>query len=127
MRLRSARQLVSIILFVVGLCSSGRGQTLPPDRSGLEHGQGGWMELLPETYGYFGPDFVLAHADSLGLGPSQVRAIHELYDRMHMSVLEKGKLILAAEEDFEDMFSSGKITEASASKQALLIGKMRGE
>ncbi len=119
--------LMSAMIAIAAFPSTSAAQNFPPDRFGLERGQGGWMELLPETYGYFGPDFVLAHRDSLGLGPSQQRAIEELYDRMRTSVLEKGKLILAAEEDLEDMFVTGKATEEVVSKQSILIGKMRGE
>jgi hypothetical protein len=127
--MRSLRKLwmVSVILLVMAMVTTASAQTLPPDRPGLESGRAGWMEVLPETYGYFGPDFVLAHRDSIGLAPGQLRSVRDIYDRVHMSALNKGKEILNAEEDLEDLFSTGKVTQESAMKQAELIGKLRGE
>ncbi len=127
MRSRRVTRVLSIAALAAGMAALAGAQQLPPDRAGLERGIPGWMVELPETYRYFGPDIVLAHRDTLGLGPGQTRSIVELYDRMHESVLQKGKLIIAAEEDLEDMFATGKISEESAARQAELIGKMRGE
>src|SRR5512143_3834376 len=127
MQSRKKQWGVRLLVLVMAIVSAASAQTLPPDRPGLESGRAGWMEVLPETYGYFGPDFVLAHRDSLGLAPGQLRSIRDIYDHMHMSALNKGKEILDAEEDLEDLFSTGKVTRESAMKQAELIGKLRGE
>jgi Spy/CpxP family protein refolding chaperone len=121
------RQAVVVAVLVLLSTTVAGAQTVPPDRSALEKGEGAGMGMLAEMNGYPGPKHLLDLYDSLRMGPGQVQRIASLYEEMRAAALGKGEMIIAKEEELDDLFGSGRAEEASVRKLASEIGRMRGE
>ena len=102
-------------------------QTVPTDRDGLEKTEGLGMAMAAEMNGYPGPKHVLELKDSLNLSQEQIKHVQTFFEDMRQEALALGKAIISAEENLNDAFRSGRMTEDSLRVQSTEIGKLRGQ
>ncbi|MGB2867454.1 MAG: hypothetical protein WBD36_03310 [Bacteroidota bacterium] len=100
---------------------------IPPDRAGLEKGEGMGMALYGEINGYPGPKHVLEFKDELGLTKEQMKKTESLINDVNSSATVKGQEVIEAEEDLNESFVTGKVTERALRAKLEKIGKLRGE
>jgi len=99
---------------------------VPPDRDDLLKGKGAGQGMFAELNGYPGPQHVLDLADGLKLSETQKKSIQELYGDMSTRAKELGQRIVGIEEELDEAFKSGLVSEKSVRDDCEQIGKLRG-
>jgi len=75
---------------------------------------GGWGLALPaELNGMPGPSHVLELKEKLGLSAVQTRQVQTLFDDMKKAAVPVGEQLIAAEQEIEKAFASGKVEETT--------------
>jgi len=125
-RLAGRRGLIlAVVLIVMPLAAFA--QAIPPDRDGLEKGEGMGMGLFAEINGYPGPKHVLELRDSLGLTPDQTLKTEKIFDEMKQQSMALGRTIISMEEKLSKAFRAGSISEDSLQVLSARIGQLRGQ
>lgn len=102
-------------------------QTIPPDRDGLEKGEGMGMGMYGEINGYPGPKHVLELRDSLHLSPEQISNTQRIFDEMAQQSVALGGSIISMEEKLNNAFRSHDLSEESLLALSTSIGQLRGQ
>lgn len=102
------------------------------DIEGLQAGHGtpfGGMAKLAELNGYPGPRHVLDLADELELTEMQIEQIDEIYGKMNSEAIVLGEQIISIEQQIDDKFKDGSITEeylaSNVEESADIYGNLR--
>ena len=117
--------LVSLVMFLIG--SALRAQTIPPDKSSMEMGEGAGRDSYVELNGYPEPEHVLELGEQLKLSEIQRKDIQSIFDAMEENARSKGEEIITREKELERMFHSSAATEAQVKDLTTKIGVLRGE
>ncbi len=99
---------------------------IPPDRDDLLKGQGAGQGMFAEMNGYPGPKHVLDLADKLKLPESQRKSIQGIYNDMQTRAKELGERIVNIEEELDEAFKNGLVSDKSVRDDCEQIGKLRG-
>ena len=99
---------------------------IPPDRGSLLNAEGKGQAKYAEMNGYPGPKHILDHAKELQLTDAQTKSIQRIYTEMSARAKELGQRIVGIEEELNDAFKSGLVSEKSVRDDAEQIGKLRG-
>jgi Spy/CpxP family protein refolding chaperone len=113
--------LLNFALFA--LCANAQ---VPPDRDDLLKGKGVGQGMFAELNGYPGPQHVLDLADGLKLSETQKKSIQEIHGDMSTRAKELGQRIVGIEEELDEAFKSGLVSEKSVRDDCEQIGKLRG-
>ncbi|MGH6901160.1 MAG: Spy/CpxP family protein refolding chaperone [Geminicoccaceae bacterium] len=89
-------------------------------------GRGMSMALPAELNGYPGPRHVLELADELDLTADQLARTRRLFDDMGLQAIELGEQIVAREALLDELFASGRASEASLRDAAEVLGLLNG-
>ena len=99
---------------------------VPQDRSELLNGEGLDQVQVAESNGYPGPKRLIDNAKDLQLTEPQLNSIRQLYSGMNTRAKELAQRIIGIEEELNDAFKTGLISEKSILDDAEQIGKLRG-
>jgi Spy/CpxP family protein refolding chaperone len=99
---------------------------LDQERAALERGEGFGMALVADRNGYPGPRHLLDLKTELQLAPGQQAAVEELFARMQQQALARGKEVLVAEAQLDEMFARGR-PEAELREQSFRVASLRAE
>ncbi|MFZ4649850.1 MAG: hypothetical protein ACOYLV_03995 [Rubrivivax sp.] len=86
------------------------------DIDGLKAGRGMSLALAAELNGYPGPLHTLELAEKLSLSASQRGATQHLYERMKVSAISAGEVLIAAERSLDHLFATRAATEQQVSE-----------
>lgn len=118
---------VSIIFTFSFLLLNWASAQIPTDRDVLLKGEGAGQAMFAESHGYPGPKHVLDLAKELQLSDAQRQAVQKIYDDMHTRAKDVGARIVEIEEELNDAFKTGLISDKSVFDDADQIGKLRGK
>ncbi len=99
---------------------------LAQERAAIERGEGFGMALAADRNGYAGPKHALELRAELKLTAEQVASLEKMHAEMREQALAKGRELLAAEQQLEEMFGGGR-SEADLREQTLRIGALKAE
>jgi len=100
---------------------------IPPDKDGLLNAEGMGQAKYAEMNGYPGPKHVLDLADKLKLTDDQKKSIQSFYDEMSTRSKEIGKQVIRVEQELNDAFVQGFISEKSIRTDSEEIDRLRGK
>jgi Spy/CpxP family protein refolding chaperone len=100
---------------------------IPSDRDVLLNGEGNGQGMFAESHDYPGPKHILDLAKELGLSDEQKKSIQKIYDDMHTRAKDVGARIVEIEEELNDAFKTGLISDKSIMDDTEQIGKLRGK
>jgi Spy/CpxP family protein refolding chaperone len=123
----SQHRTLNILIALSFLSVSLFAQTVPPDREGLENGEGLGMGLFAELNGYPGPLHVLELRDSLELTDTQLKQTQAIFDEMKHEAVLLGRAVIAAEESLYAVFRRGNVQEDEIQLKAEEIGQVRSQ
>lgn len=123
------RLLSCLLLFLcsIFLCSNSSSAQIPPDKDGLIKAEGMGQAKYAEMNGYPGPKHVLDLGDKLKLSETQRKSVQKFYDEMSMRAKELGKQIIQIEQELNDAYANGLISEKAAQNDCEEIGRLRGK
>ncbi len=129
-RMRHSMQRWMVVLAVIAVCTAagtwdGVAQ-VPPDKSALLAGDVPGQAGTAEMNGYPGPKQVLEYAKELKLTSAQSSAIAEINKGLVARAKELGKRIVSVEEELNEEFKSGLVSEKSIQETTDQIAKLRG-
>src|SRR5437899_5084129 len=81
---------------------------LDQERAAIERGEGFGMAMVADRNGYPGPKHVLELTAELQVTPEQQTAIEQLFAQMKADALARGKELLLAEAQLDQMFAEGR-------------------
>jgi hypothetical protein len=113
-----------IILAGSTLCAQG---ILPSEKESLLNGDAAGQFLVAEQNKFPIPAKVLSLKEQLGLTKPQVKKIEELMQNLPVSAQVKGQEIVEAEEDLNQAFAAGTITDKTLRTKLEKIGKLRAD
>ena len=99
---------------------------LDQERAAIERGEGFGMAMVADRNGYPGPKHVLELTAELQLTPEQQTAMEKLFAQMKAQALARGKELLLAEAQLDQMFAEGR-PEAELQQQTNRVASLRGE
>jgi Spy/CpxP family protein refolding chaperone len=100
---------------------------VPSDRETLLSGGESAPERPAELGGYPGPGRVLELEKELQLTDAQKKTLRSVADEMRLRAIELGKRIVGVEEELNDAFRTGLVSEQSVRDDAEQIGRLRGK
>ena len=100
---------------------------VPPDRDPLLSGSESAQERPAELSGYPAPGRVLELEKELQLSDAQKKSLRAVSDEMRLRSIELGKRIVGVEEELNDAFRTGLVSEQSVRDDAEQIGRLRGK
>ena len=98
---------------------------VPADHDALLNGEGMGMAAYAEVNGYPGPKHVLDLANDLQLSPPQKKAIQDVYDQTKTRAKELGERIVSVEEELNQAFAAGLVSDKSIRETVDQIEKLR--
>ena len=113
--------MLSVFVFFFALSQ------VPPDRDGLLKGEGMGQAKYAEMNGYPGPKHVLELADKLRLTESERKSIQAIHDEMSTRAKDLGQRIVDVEEELNNAYKEGLVSEKSVRDDAEQIGRLRGK
>ena len=99
---------------------------VPADREDLLNGKGIGDGVVAESNGYPGPMHVIDLADKLKLTDAQRKSVQEVQKSMKTRARELGQRIVGIEEELNEAFSSGLVSEKSMREDCDQIARLRG-
>ena len=123
------RLLSCLLLFLISifLCSSISSAQIPSDKDGLLKAEGMGQGKYAEMNGYPGPKHVLDLGDKLKLTATQRKSVQKFYDEMNTRAKELGKQIIQIEQELNDAYANGLISEKAVQNDCEEIGRLRGK
>ncbi len=118
--------ILTFLTFFVLYTSAAQTQ-IPPDKEQLLKGESKDEIIIAENNGYVSPQKVLELKEQLGLTRDQVRKITEMMTNHPISLTVKGQEIVEAEEDLNNLFASGNVSEKMLRVKLERIGKLRAD
>ncbi len=100
---------------------------VPPDKEGLLNAEGMGQAKYAEMNGYPGPKHLLDLADKLKLSADQKKSVQSFYNEMSTRAKEIGKQIIRIEQELNDAFAQGLLSEKSIRSDCEEIGRLRGK
>ena len=100
---------------------------IPVDKDGLLNAEGMGQAKYAEMNGYPGPKHVLDLAYKLKLTDDQKKSVRAFYDEMSTRAKEIGKQIVRIEQELNDAFVQGLLSEKSVRSDCEEIGRLRGK
>ena len=123
----------TVLLAIIALCSSqspSQSQSkpvLPPDREDLLKGTGVGLTAIADMNNYPGPRHVLDLKSELSLTRDQVKKTEALEKVVSSSAVAKGGEIVQAEEELNQLFEAGTVSEKVMRSKLEQIGKLRAD
>ncbi len=121
-------QLIILVglLFVapLGLLSQ---PVVPPDREALLKGLGSDLATIADVNNYPGPKHVITLKTELGLTRDQLKKTEALDKVVSSSAVAKGAEIVQAEEELNQLFEAGTVSEKALRTKLEQIGKLRSD
>ena len=114
--------IFSFLLFPFALIAQ-----VPTDRDALLSGEGAGQGMFAESHGYPGPKHVLDLEKELQLTDAQKKSVQKIFDDMHTRAKDVGARIVEIEEELNDAFKTGLVSEKSVMDDNEQIGKLRGK
>jgi len=100
---------------------------LDQERAAIERGEGFGMAMVADRNGYPGPKHVLELKAELQLTPEQQTAMEKLFAQMKAQALARGKELLLAEAQLDQMFAEGRPEAELLQQQTNRVASLRGE
>ncbi len=100
---------------------------IPPDREELMKGAGMGLAAIAERNNYPGPRHVLDMKAELGLSRDQIKKTEALEKVVASSAIAKGTEIVEAEEELNQIFEAGTVSEKTMRVKLEHIGKLRAD
>lgn len=100
---------------------------LPPDREDLLNGAGMGLAAVADINNYPGPRNVLDLKNELGLTRDQVKKTEALEKVVSSSAVAKGGEIVQAEEELNQLFEAGTVSEKAVRSKLEQIGRLRAD
>ncbi len=122
------KKLIAAAL-VAAVCMAGSGRAyaqIPADKAGLLAGDEMGLAATAELNGYPGPKRILDLSKELKLTPAQQSSIGDIYRDVVKRSKELGKRIISVEEELNEAFKSGLVSEKSIQETSDQIAKLRG-
>lgn len=94
---------------------------------GYREGQGMGMGLPAELNNYPGPKHVLELKGSLKISAEQEKQIQAIFNEMHEEAINLGKSIVEKENELNQLFATGKITDNSLASLISEISDLNGK
>jgi hypothetical protein len=123
----SRHELLNLLIMLIVAGASATAQVIPPDRDGLEKGEGMGMGMYGEMNGYPGPLHVLELKDSLHLSAEQLAKTQRIFDEMKQQSVALGRTVITMEEKLNNAFRSGTVSEDSVLVLSTTVGQLRGQ
>ncbi len=121
---------VRVVMLAIALCTVAGAVSLfaqvPPDKAALLSGEGAGQVSTAELNGYPDPRRVLEYAKELKLTSAQSAAVAEINKGLVVRAKELGKRIVSVEEELNEEFKSGLVSEKSIQETTDQIAKLRG-
>jgi Spy/CpxP family protein refolding chaperone len=100
---------------------------VPSDRDGLLKGEGMGLASVAEMNGFPGPKQALDLASDLKLTNVQKKSLGDIYNQTKKRASELGQRIIAVEEELNDAFQSGLVSDKTIRETVDQIGVMRSK
>lgn len=100
---------------------------VPPDREDLLKGVGMGLAAIADMNNYPGPRHVLDLKNELGLTRDQVKKTEALEKVVSSSAVAKGGEIVQAEEELNQLFEAGTVSEKVMRSKLEQISKLRSD
>ncbi len=122
---------VFVVLALTVLCAwqskSQSKPTVPPDKDDLLKGGGMGLAVIADINDYPGPRHVLDLQNQLGLTRDQVKKTEALEKVVSSSAVAKGGEIVQAEEELNQLFEAGTVSEKAMRSKLEQIAKLRAD
>jgi len=97
------------------------------DIASLRKGEGMGMAKAAELNFYPGPAHVLMLAKQLGLTDDRMRRTQAIYDRMNASAKTLGVALIAREQNLDQLFATGNVTQDRLTADTKTLGELQGQ